>query len=96
LQALDHGLDHLRILGGEAYTRKELRADQRRMIEGLDRVTKNRLVIKNYPRSFFAASLTARSLTFPVSFRIVPSVALGENSGIGFGRFLLRVSLRFC
>jgi hypothetical protein len=29
-------------------------------------------------------------------FRMVPSVAFGENSGIGFGRFLLSVSARFC
>ena len=50
----------------------------------------------NYRRMCLAALLTASSLTFPVSRRIVPSVAFGENSGIGLGRFLFRVSLRFC
>jgi len=34
--------------------------------------------------------------TSPVLALIVPSVAFGENCGIGRGRFLLSVSLRFC
>lgn len=50
---------------------------------------------KVYPR-FFAALVTAATLVLPVSLLMVPSVALGENSGIGFGRFLFSVSLRFC
>jgi hypothetical protein len=51
---------------------------------------------EGYPRSRLAAIPTAFSLTFPVALRIVPSVAFGENSGIRLGRFLFRVSLRFC
>lgn len=46
--------------------------------------------------SFLAASLTDLSLTLPVASRIFPRVVLGENCGMGVGRFLFRVSLRFC
>jgi hypothetical protein len=53
-------------------------------------------IIVAHGRSFVAAFRTAASLTFPVSFRIVPSFARGENCGIGLERFLLSVSLRFC
>jgi hypothetical protein len=49
-----------------------------------------------YPRRRLAALLTASSLISPVSRRIVRNVAFAENSGIGLGRFLLSVSLRFC
>jgi hypothetical protein len=45
---------------------------------------------------FVAVRLTASTLTCPVRSLIVPSVAFGENWGMGLGRFLFRVSLRFC
>src|SRR3984885_4695253 len=44
----------------------------------------------------FEALRTPSTLVLPVSFRMVSSVALGENCGIGVGRFLLSVSPRFC
>src|SRR6516225_8777461 len=37
-----------------------------------------------------AARRTASTLVFPVSLRIVASIAFGENYGMGVGRFLLR------
>jgi hypothetical protein len=48
------------------------------------------------PPRFLAACLTPSTLTFPVSVRIVSSLALGENCGMGVGRFLFNVSPRFC
>jgi hypothetical protein len=45
---------------------------------------------------FFAARLTASTLTFPISFLIVQNFAFGENGGMGCGRILLSVSPRFC
>lgn len=47
-------------------------------------------------RRFLAAARTSLMLALPVSLRIVPSFALGENCGIGCGRFLFNVSPRFC
>ena len=44
----------------------------------------------------FAACRIAFSPTLPVSLRIKPTVAFGENSGIGCGKFLFTASLRFC
>jgi hypothetical protein len=44
---------------------------------------------------FLAASRMSFKLSFPVSCRIVSTVALGEKFGIGFERFLFTASLRF-
>ncbi len=54
------------------------------------------LGLASYFFIFAAARRTASSLTFPVLSLIVPSVAFGENWGMGFERFLFSVSLRFC
>ena len=48
-----------------------------------------------YSYRFLAACLTTRSLTCPVSLCMALSFALGENCGMGVGKFLLRVSPRF-
>jgi hypothetical protein len=44
----------------------------------------------------FAACRIAFNPTLPVSFRMKPTVAFGENSGTGLDRFLFFASLRFC